>query len=122
MVVSEMFKGSDDLGIEWLMNLANQYVTEGTITEDWRRCIIIPVYKMKGYPLDCGSYRVIKLLEHAMKVFERVLEKRIREQIKIDEMQFSFTSGKGTTDAIFVVRQMQEKYLAKQKKTLLCVC
>ncbi|XP_065321248.1 uncharacterized protein LOC135928720 [Gordionus sp. m RMFG-2023] len=51
-----------------------------------------------------------------MKVFERVLEKRIREQIKIDEMQFGFTSGKGTTDAIFVVRQIQEKYLAKEKK------
>ncbi|XP_065321325.1 uncharacterized protein LOC135928790 [Gordionus sp. m RMFG-2023] len=94
MVVSEMFKGSDDLGIEWLMNLANQIVTEGTIPEDWRRSIIIPVYKGKGDPLDCGSYRAIKLLEHAMKVFERVLEKRIREQIKIDEMQFGFTKAR----------------------------
>ncbi|CAK9296895.1 unnamed protein product [Gordionus sp. m RMFG-2023] len=74
MVVSEMFKGSDDLGIEWLMNLANQIVTEGTIPEDWQRSIIIPVYKGKGDPLDCGSYRAIKLLEHAIKVFERVLE------------------------------------------------
>ncbi|CAK9296894.1 unnamed protein product [Gordionus sp. m RMFG-2023] len=31
-------------------------------------------------------------------------------------MQFGITSGKGTTDAIFVVRQIQEKYLAKEKK------
>ncbi|XP_065315796.1 uncharacterized protein LOC135924631 [Gordionus sp. m RMFG-2023] len=30
-------------------------------------------------------------------------------------MQFGFTSGKGTTDAIFVVRQIQEKY-PKEKK------
>ncbi|XP_065321165.1 uncharacterized protein LOC135928638 [Gordionus sp. m RMFG-2023] len=95
MVLSEMFKGSDDLGIEWLMNLANQIVTEGTIPEDLQRSIIIPVYKGKGDPLDCGSYRAIKLLEQAMKLFERVLEKRIREQIKIDEMQFCFISGKG---------------------------
>ena len=30
-------------------------------------------------------------------------------------MQFGFMAGKGTTDAIFVVRQLQEKYLAKSK-------
>ncbi|XP_065318908.1 uncharacterized protein LOC135926902 [Gordionus sp. m RMFG-2023] len=57
MVVLEIFKGSKDLGIEWLMNLANQIVTEGTIPEDWRRSIIIPIYKGKGDPLDSGSYR-----------------------------------------------------------------
>ena len=31
-------------------------------------------------------------------------------------MQLGFTSGKGTTDAIFILRQMQEKYLAKKKE------
>ena len=31
-------------------------------------------------------------------------------------MQFSFTSGKGTTDALFIVRQIQEKHLAAGKK------
>src|SRR5437867_12894770 len=33
-----------------------------------------------------------------------------------DEMQFGFCPGKGTTDAIFIVRQVQEKYLGKQKE------
>ena len=63
--------------------------------------------------LTCGSYRGIKLLEHAMKVFERVIEGRLRKIVKIDSMQFGFMSGRGTTDAIFIVRQLQEKYLAK---------
>jgi len=31
-------------------------------------------------------------------------------------MQFGFMKGKGTTDAIFIVRQMQEKFGAKGKK------
>ena len=31
-------------------------------------------------------------------------------------MQFEFMSGRGTTDAIFIVRQLQEKYLAKNKE------
>jgi len=31
-------------------------------------------------------------------------------------MQFRFMKGKGTTDAIFIVTQMQEKFAAKGKK------
>ena len=58
--------------------------------------------------MECGPYRGIKLLEHAMKVVERIFEHRIRQQIEIDDMQFRFVKGKGTSDAIFMARQMQE--------------
>jgi hypothetical protein len=53
-----------------------------------------------------------------MKVLERLVEKKVKSNCKgiLDSMQFEFTSGKGTTDAIFIVRQMQEKYLAKKKE------
>ena len=33
----------------------------------------------------------------------------------IDNMQFGFMPGKGTTDAIFIMRQVQEKLQAKKK-------
>ena len=33
-----------------------------------------------------------KVLEHAMKVIERVFERRIREKVKIDAMQFGFNA------------------------------
>ena len=51
-----------------------------------------------------------------MKVLERVLEKGIRCQVSIDNMQFGFMPGKGTTDAIFIMRQVQEKHQAMKKK------
>jgi len=66
--------------------------------------------------MECVSYRGIKLLEHAMKVVQRIFEHRIRQQIDIDDMQFGFMKGKGKTDTIFIVRQMQEKFRAKGKK------
>jgi len=59
---------------------------------------------------------VIKLLEHAMKVIERVFDRRIRKKVKTDAMQFGFMPGKVITDAIFTVWQMQEKYGCKGKK------
>ena len=45
---------------------------------------------------------------HTMKIYERILDKRLRGQIKIDDMQFGFMPGKGTTDPIFILRQRQE--------------
>ena len=36
--------------------------------------------------------------------------------VKIDSMQFGFMAGKSTTDAIFIVSQLQEKYLARNKE------
>ena len=63
---------------------------------------------------ESGSYRGIKLLEHAMKVVERIFKHRIRQQIEIDDMQFGFMKGKGTTDAIFT--RMQENFRVKGKK------
>ena len=60
-----------------------------------------------------GNYRGLKLLDHVMKGIERVIEKIIRERISIDDMQFGFMPGHGTTDAIFILK---EKHLAKNKK------
>ena len=40
----------------------------------------------------------------------------IRQVVLTDDSQFGFVPGRGTTDAIFVVRQLQEKYLAANKR------
>ena len=89
---------------------------EGSIPEDCKSSVVLPIYKSKGDPMECGSYRGIKLLEHAMKVVERIFEHRIRQQIEIVDMQFGFMKGKGTTDAIFMARQVQENFRVKGKK------
>ena len=114
-VVSDMLKAAGDAGIVWVTDVCNAVVRDGRIPEDWCKSWMVNVYKGKGNALECGSYRGIKLLEHVMKILERVVEARVRRIVKIDDMQFGFMAGKGTTDAIFIVRQLQEKYRAKKK-------
>jgi len=53
-------------------------------------------------------------LSPVLKILERVVEARVGKIVKIDNMQFGFMAGKGTTDAIFIVRQLQQKYLTKK--------
>ena len=92
-------------------DVCNVVVKDGKVLEDWRSWMV-NVYKGNmGDALSCGSYRDIKLLEHAKKVLERVIEGRVRKIVKIDSLQFGFMAGWSTTDAIFIVRQLQEKYL-----------
>ena len=45
-----------------------------------------------------------------MKVIEGIFERRLRKVVKLDEMQMGFMPGRGTTDAIFMMRQLLEKY------------
>jgi len=43
--------------------------------------------------------------------------------VEIREGQFGFVAGKGTIDAIFILRQLQEKYLREKRRagTLLLI-
>ena len=50
-----------------------------------------------------------------MKVLERIVD-GLRRLVSIDDSQFGFVPGRDTADAIFVVRQLQEKYLAANKR------
>ena len=60
--------------------------------------------------MNCSNYRGIKLLSHTMKLWERVIDQRLRDTVSISDGQFGFKSGVGTTDAIFVIRTLCEKY------------
>ena len=114
-VTVEYRKYLGDVGVEWLKNLLNRILVERKIPEDWADSELVTIYKEKRDPMEYSNYRGIKLLEHGLKVLEKILDKRLRQKITIDRMQFGFSPGKGTADAIFMIRQVQEKLLEKNK-------
>ena len=75
----------------------------------------MPIYKEKGDVQECQNYRGIKLLSHTMKISERIVDKKVRGEVEGAEEQFRFMPGRGTRNAIFILRQRAEKYREKRR-------
>lgn len=113
---ADLIKAAGLPAIHTLTHIFRAICSTETIPLDFAKSTTIPIYKGKGDPLNCASYRGIRLLEHGMKIFEKVLESRLRKLIQIDGMQYGFTPQKSTIDPIFILRQLQEKFIAKKKQ------
>ena len=116
----EVWKCMGEMGIEFLTRLFNRLLMGERMPEQWRRSVLIPIYKNKGDAQCCGNYRGIKLMSHTMKVWERIIETRLRDRVEISKQQYGFMPGKKTTDAMFALRMLIEKYREGQKE-LHCV-
>ena len=116
----EVWKCMGEMGIEFLTRLLNRLLMGERMPEEWRRSVLIPIYKNKGDAQCCGKYKEIKLMSHTMKVWERIIETRLKDRVEISKQQYGFMPGKGTTDAMFALRMLMEKYRQGQKE-LHCV-
>ena len=61
-IVVEMLKATGNKGVKIMTKICNHVVRGGAMPREWELST-----------LKCGSYGAIKLLEHGMKVLERVL-------------------------------------------------
>ena len=113
---SDMFKFAGRTGVELLTKAFSQIFKTSKVPSEWAESITIPLFKGKGSALECEKYRGLRLLEHGMKVFEQILRRRLQLCLEIHQQQFGFMSGRSTTDAIFILRQLQEKYCQNKQK------
>ena len=49
-------------------------------------------------------------MSHTMKLWERVIERRLRRTTNVSENQFGFMPGRSTMKAIFLLRRLMEQY------------
>jgi hypothetical protein len=87
------------------------------MSDEWRRSILVPIFKYKGDIQSCTNYRGIKLISHTMKLCERIIEHRLRGVTNVTENQFGFMPGRSTMKTIFLIRQLMER-CREQKKDM----
>ena len=109
-----MVATSWEIGIGRLVELCQGVLDGRRMPDEWVLSVVLPIFKGKGVAMSCRAYRRVKLLKHAMKIVKKVLERRLQRIVKVDEMQFGFMPGKGTVNAVFILR-LQLEYLDKEK-------
>ena len=78
----------------------------GTIPPDWKKGLIVPIWKGKGDRQDCNNYHGITLLSVPGKMLAHLLLMQIRTHLLKHQgpEQSEFTPGKSTTDHILALR------------------
>ena len=60
-----------------LMSIFNYCIQSGTIPDEWKFSIVLPLFKNKGNADDCNNYRGISLLSPIAKIFETLLANQV---------------------------------------------
>ncbi len=86
--------------------------------EDWRKAIIVPLYKGKGNREECNNYRGISLLIVPGKIYRRILNERMMKitDKSVGDEQRGFRKGRGCVNQIFAMKILVKKYLEKDRR------
>ena len=81
--------------------------------EEWRMAILIPLYKGAGTKLDPSNHRMLAMMSVIAKLFETVLNVRLRkwsERVGIlSDLQGGFRERRGTVDQMLILNEMIAK-------------
>ena len=115
LICNEMIKSSQNILGPCLLKLFNACLSSGTYPECWTDGYILPLYK--GGELDNPSnYRGITITGAIGKLFNSVLNVRLDNYLEkyslIDKTQIGFTKHSRTSDHMFILKCLVDKYIS----------
>lgn len=115
-IPAELIQAGGEAMITALTNICNAIWNSGEWPTPWTQSLIITLPK-KGNLQQCQNYRTISLISHPSKVMLKVLLNRLKPQAEkiIAEEQAGFRPGRSTTEQIFNLRILCERYLQHQQ-------
>lgn len=110
-ITSELVQAGGVSMVDQLHNICNRIWSTGTWPTPWTKSLIITIPK-KGNLQKCNNYRTISLICHPSKVLLRIILNRLKPYAEniIAEEQAGFRAGRSTTEQIFNLRILSEKY------------
>jgi len=120
-VPGDVFKLLGEGGLKIMTKLINAIYETGEWPKDFTEFTMIPL-KKKTQAKKCSEHCTISLIAHTAKIVAKILVRRIEKKIEdvLGEDQFGFRRGKGTWDAIGMLRIISERTLEIDEE--LCVC
>jgi hypothetical protein len=64
----KVYRSLQDIAIVWLTKLFNLIFRSNKMSDEWRRSILVPIFKNKGDVQNCTNYWGIKLMSHTIKL------------------------------------------------------
>ncbi|CAM4728174.1 unnamed protein product [Leuciscus chuanchicus] len=121
ITAEEIKAATDGTGLQMIFQLCKRIWDEEVFPTEWKKAVIIPVYKKKD-KLDCNNYRGISLLCHSSKIITTIIMERIKKKTEeiLSEEQAGFRTLRSTIDQIFTLRQLAEKYTDFSKDLFVC--
>jgi ribonuclease HI len=100
----QVLKNLPENALQFLLEIYNQILTNGTFPVCWRETKIVPILKPGKNPNQANSYRPISLLSCMRKLMEKMLCTRLdywAERFDVHSpTQFGFRKGRGTRDCL----------------------
>jgi len=108
-------------GLKIMTELINTICETGEYPRDLTEVTIIAL-KKKPQATKCSDHCTISLIAHTAKIVAKILRRRIEKKIEdvLGEDQFGFRRGRGTRNAIGMLRIISERTLEIDEE--LCVC
>ena len=116
MIKNEMIKSAMPYISKTVVKVFNILLNTGKFPESWTDGIIVPIYK-QGNSADPNNYRGITLSSCLGKLFCHVLNERISKFLDdksfIRKEQAGFRKNHRTSDQIFILKTIIDKYIHK---------
>jgi hypothetical protein len=117
----EMLKVASEQLAPIMTKLFNKILCEGIYPTTWSVGITIPIFK-KGNKNDPNNYRGITISSNVAKVFNSILNNRLNkyalENDLINERQIGFKKDARTSDHIFIIKTLIDKYCRTNKSPI----
>ena len=115
-IPAELVQAGGETMIDVLTEICNRIWRTGEWPTPWTQSLFITLPK-KGNLQLCQNYRTISLISHSSKVMLKVILNRLKPHAEeiIAEEQAGFRAGRSTTEQIFSLRILCEKYLQHQQ-------
>ena len=121
LILNEFIKTGTTTLTLTLVKLFNRILQSGKFPKLWNHSLISSIYK-SGDPNDCNNYRGISVTSCLGKLFTSLLQKRLGDFLEsrnlISHNQGGFRGGYRTTDHIYILKTLINKYLNKHKQKM----